>query len=443
MNALENLAQVSIRLAEPGFLLRVSGAVSEVTPTAYRARGLSRFGRLGDCVAIEGGGSRRHGEIVRIEADCVTIKPFATTADVGLGSRVAKAERVTISPAASWKGRILDAMGEPIDGCGPLAAGNSRRPIHAEPPAALGRGRVKDALKSGVRVIDIFTPLCHGQRIGIFAGSGVGKSTLLGMLAASKGFDTVVIGLVGERGREVREFIEESLGANRSIAVTVVATGDESAMMRQMAPLTATTVAEYFRDRGDRVLLMIDSITRYAHAARDVALSAGEPAVARGYAPSVFSSLPRLLERAGPGLEGGGSITGIFSVLIDGDDHNDPVADCIRGTLDGHIVLDRAIADAARYPAINVLGSISRLAHQIWTPDQRLLAGKLRAMIARYEDSRDLRLMGGLQTGADPDLDQAVLLTPIIYEALTQLPHAPASTDAFRELAEALNRTRS
>ena len=447
MTALARLAEASARLAAPGALLRIGGSVTEVTPTTYRARGLSTFAKLGDCVTLDGSTARRHGEIVRIDADSVTIKPYATTSDVRLGAAVAKTDGVTMAPASSWRGRIIDALGEPVDGLGPLETGERRLPIHADPPPALDRGRVTQPLKSGVRLIDIFTPICHGQRIGIFAGSGVGKSTLLGMLAASKGFDTVVIALVGERGREVREFIEDSLGANRPLAVTVVATGDESAMMRQMAPLTAMTIAEYFRDRGDKVLLMVDSVTRYAHAARDVALSAGEPAVARGYAPSVFTNLPRLLERAGPGTQGKdgaqtGSITGIFSVLVDGDDHNDPVADCIRGTLDGHIVLDRAIADAARYPAINVLGSISRLAQHVWTPDQRQLVGRLRAMISRFEDTRDLRLMGGLQTGVDADLDQAVMLTPIIYEALMQAPNSPASTDAFRELAEALSRTR-
>ena len=451
MSALDQLAATSARIGAPGALLRICGTITEVTPTTYRARGLSAFTRLGDCVALDGAaddcGIARHGEIVRIDPESVVIKPFGTTADIALGATVLKTDRVAIAPAASWKGRIVDAMGRPVDGGGPLETGAAWRSIHAEPPAALDRGRVKAPLKSGVRLIDIFTPLCHGQRIGIFAGSGVGKSTLLGMLAAAKGFDTVVIALVGERGREVREFIEDSLGANRPLAVTVVATGDESAMMRQMAPLTAMTIAEFFRDRGERVLLMVDSVTRFAHAARDVALAAGEAPVARGYPPSVFTNLPKLLERAGPGAEktqtgASGSITGIFAVLVDGDDHNDPVADCIRGTLDGHIVLDRAIADAARYPAINVLGSISRLAHHVWTPDQRALVGKLKAMIARFEDTRDLRLMGGLQTGADPDLDQAVTLTPVIYDALAQAPNSPASTDAFRELAETLSRTR-
>jgi flagellum-specific ATP synthase len=442
MRALERLAETSARIAAPGALMRVAGTVTEVTPTAYRVRGLSPFARLGDCVTLPQGNGQRHGEIVRIDPDTVMVKPYATTNDVELGTAVAKAERLTISPAVSWKGRVIDALGNPIDGAGTPPLGPDRFSINAEPPPALDRGRVKEAVKTGVRVLDIFTPLCHGQRIGIFAGSGVGKSTLLGMLAAAKGFDTVVIALVGERGREVREFIEDSLGPNRPIAVTVVATGDESAMMRQMAPLTAMTIAEFFRDRGERVLLMVDSVTRFAHASRDIALAAGEAPVARGYPPSVFTNLPRLLERAGPGAKDKGSITGIFTVLVDGDDHNDPVADCVRGTLDGHIVLDRAIADAARYPAVNVLSSISRLSNQIWTPDQRTLVNKLRAMISRYEDTRDLRMMGGVQVGADPELDQAVLLTPIIYEALGQGPGGPVSSDAFRELAEALSRTR-
>src|SRR5918912_4163878 len=201
------------------------------------------------------------------------------------------------------------------------------------------RARVHKPLHTGVKAIDLFTPLCQGQRIGIFAGSGVGKSTLLTMLAKCEGFDTIVVALVGERGREVREFLEGPIQASQHKAVMVVSTGDESPMMRRQAPRTAVSIAEYFRDCGDSVLLIVDSVTRYAHAARDVALAAGEPAVARGYAPSVFSDLPKLLERAGPGEEGKGSITGIFSVLVDGDDHNDPIADTIRGTLDGHIVL--------------------------------------------------------------------------------------------------------
>lgn len=441
MLALQKLVDAAARINTRGTLVQISGVVGEVTPTAYRVNGLSRFVKLGDCVSLEPGG-RRHGEIVRIDNGGTTVKPFDSTAEVGLGISVFLADPVSLAPDVSWKGRVINALGEPVDGGGPLRLGAHFYSAEAEPPPALSRGRVKKPLKTGVRIIDIFTPICAGQRIGIFAGSGVGKSTLLGMLAGCKGFDTVVIALVGERGREVREFMEESLGANRALAITVVATGDESSMMRQMAPRTATTIAEYFRDQGHSVLLMVDSVTRFAHAARDVALAAGEPAVARGYAPSVFTSLPKLLERAGPGEEGKGSITGIYSVLVDGDDHNDPIADAIRGTLDGHVVLDRAIGDAGRYPAISVLASISRLAQQVWSPEERNLVNRLRSMIARFEETRDLRLMGGFQQGADPELDQAVALVPIIYDAMIQSPHTPTSTDAFRELAEALGKAR-
>jgi flagellum-specific ATP synthase len=243
---------------------------------------------------------------------------------------------------------------------------------------------------------------------------------------------------VGERGREVRDFVEETMKDNLERTIIVVATGDESAMLRRQAPATAMTLAEHFRDRGEQVLLIVDSITRYAHACREVALAAGEPPVARGYAPSVFGDIPKLLERAGPGEDGFGSITGVFSVLVDGDDHNDPVADSVRGTLDGHIVLDRAIAEQGRYPPVNVLGSISRLAHHVWTSEQRNLVVRLRALVARYEDTRDLRLLGSYQPGSDPELDQAVNLVPRIYEFVRQSPGAPLTTAVFKELAEAL-----
>jgi flagellum-specific ATP synthase len=290
-----------------------------------------------------------------------------------------------------------------------------------------------------VRVIDIFTPLCFGQRLGVFAGSGVGKSTLLAMLAGADAFDTVVVALIGERGREVREFLEDTLGAtNMAKTVAVVATSDESAMMRRRAPDTAMRVAEYFRDRGDRVLLILDSITRFAHALREVATGTGEPPVARGYPASVFTELPRLLERAGPGAEGAGSITAIISVLVDGDDHNDPIADSVRGILDGHVVLDRAIAEQGRLPSVDPLASISRLAGRAWTPEQRVLVTQLKAMIARFEDTRDIRLLGAYQAGADPELDLAVTQVPVIYEALRQSPSDPASADAFSDLARHL-----
>jgi flagellum-specific ATP synthase len=343
-----------------------------------------------------------------------------------------------LNPAPDWKGRVINALGEPIDDRGSLTRGEMPIAIDRSPPAAMTRARVRQPLKTGVRVIDLFTPLCQGQRVGIFAGSGVGKSTILSMIAQAAAFDTVVLALVGERGREVREFLEGPLAANRARAIAVVSTGDESPMMRRLALPAALAIAEYFRDRGDQVLLIADSVTRYAHAARDVAMAAGEPAVSRGYTPSVFSDLPRILERAGPGAEGTGTITGVFAVLVDGDDHNDPVADAIRGTLDGHVVLDRAIADQGRYPAVNVLASISRLAQLCWTAEQRNLVSQLKTMIARFEDTRDLRLMGGYHPGNDTELDRAVVMVPRIYDALRQDPAAKPSTDVFAELAQVL-----
>jgi len=438
MNALERLRTHVDAALEELSPVRVGGVVREVSPTHFRVAGISQFVKLGERVGFETESGLRTGEVIRFDDRGAIVKPFDAVCDAGIGTRAFCLGALALSPDAAWKGRVINALGAPLDGQGALPRGTSRMPLDRDPPPAMTRARVGKALRTGVRAVDLFTPICDGQRIGIFAGSGVGKSTLLSMLAGCKGFDTVVVALVGERGREVREFLEGPLAASRGRAVVVVSTSDESPMMRRLAPQTALAVAEYFRDAGEKVLLIVDSVTRYAHAARDVALAAGEPAVARGYAPSVFSTLPKLLERAGPGPDGTGSITGVFSVLVDGDDHNDPVADAIRGTLDGHIVLDRAIADQGRFPAINVLGSISRLAGEVWTDAERDLVQQLKAMIARFEDTRDLRLMGGYQAGADPDLDQAVVSVPRIYDALRQDPRATPSTDAFAELAAAL-----
>jgi flagellum-specific ATP synthase len=422
--------------------IRVGGVVTQVTPAYFRISGLSRHLKLGQCVSFASAKGEELGEVVRVDESGATIKPFDATLKTGLGEVAWRHGFLSLRPHPSWKGRAVNALGMPIDGGGPLVEGERTLSYDREPPAAMLRQRVRAPLKTGVRVLDLFTPLCAGQRIGIFAGSGVGKSTLLSMLTRSRGFDTVVLALVGERGREVREFLEDALQQNRGRAITVVSTGDESPMMRRLAPKTALTIAEAFRDAGENVLLIVDSVTRFAHATREVALAAGEAPVARGYTPSVFSELPKLLERAGPGEEGTGSITGVFSVLVDGDDHNDPIADSIRGTLDGHIVLERAIADQGRYPAVNVMTSVSRLAQAVWTPEQRKLVMKLRAMIAHFEETRDLRLMGGYQAGADPELDKAIEIVPRLYEVLKQSLEDAASADAFQEIARALTETK-
>ncbi len=417
--------------------LSISGAVSEVFPSHFRVEGLSQFLRLDDCVLIEGAERSTFGQTIRIGREGALVKSFETNAGVGLAARVFRVGPIEIAPCPAWKGRVLDALARPIDDAGPLPLGDALRRLEAPPPRAMSRARIGTPAPTGVRAIDAFTPLCLGQRVGVFAGSGVGKSTLLAMMSRSGAFDAVIICLVGERGREVRDFLDEALGGGASKVVTIVATGDESPMMRRLAPLTATSIAEYFRDAGASVLLIMDSVTRYAHALREIALAAGEPPAANGFAPSVFADLPRLLERAGPGAADEGTITAIYSVLVDGDDHNDPIADCIRGALDGHIVLERGIAEQGRFPAINVLKSISRLADRVWRPGDREIVSALRSLIAQYEDTKDLRLLGGYQAGADPALDRAVELAPKLYRLLAQTPDAPQSADAIGEILQA------
>jgi len=434
--ALEALERLIGNYSQASKLVRPGGKVTEVSATQYVVRGLSERACIGDIVEHHTPRGNRSGEIVRITAGEVYVSPFDSTADLAVGAAVFNRGPLELLPDDSWRGRVTDALGRPIDG-GPGLLGG--KPSSSTRPPAMTRQRVDAAFRTGVRVIDVFTPICYGQRIGVFAGSGVGKSTLLAMLAAADTFDTAVIALVGERGREVREFIEDTLGpVNLAKSVAIVSTSDESAMMRRRAPLTAMAVAEHFRDQGHRVLLIVDSVTRFAHALREVATAAGEPPVARGYPASVFTELPKLLERAGPGANGQGSITAIISVLVDGDDHNDPVADSVRGILDGHVVLDRAIAEQGRFPAVNPLASISRLAPRAWSTGERDLVLRLRSMISRYEDTRDIRLLGAYTPGTDPDLDLAVRQVPLIYDALVQTPENGRSPDPFGDIARHL-----
>jgi flagellum-specific ATP synthase len=435
--ALHAVERTLSRFGSDRMLLRCGGRIDEISPSHYRVRGMSLNARLGDVVEHRSTSGLRTGEVVRIGPDETLIAPYDRNPDAGIGDQVFIRTGRGAAPHSSWRGRVIDALGRPVDGKGFLSAGMDVAP--AIPPSAMARQRVATGFMTGVRVIDIFTPICFGQRLGIFAGSGVGKSTLLAMLASADAFDTVVVALVGERGREVREFLEDTIGPQcLGKTVAVVATSDESAMMRRRAPDMAMRVAEHFRDQGHRVLLVLDSITRFAHALREVAIGIGEPPVARGYPASVFTDLPKLLERAGPGVDGAGSITAILSVLVDGDDHNDPVADSIRGILDGHVVLSRAIAEQGRYPPVDPLASISRLAPKAWTKEQRILVTRLRSMIARFEDTRDIRLLGAYQPGADPDLDLSVRQVPFIYEALTQTPQDATSADPFADLARHL-----
>jgi flagellum-specific ATP synthase len=360
-------------------------------------------------------------EVVGFRGGRALMMPFGPLEGVGLGCRaLIGASQPVIRPHAAWLGRVVNAVGEPIDGKGPLPQGFAAYPLRAAPPPAHTRRRVSGKVDLGVRAINTFTTVCRGQRMGIFAASGVGKSVLLSMLAKFTASDINVIGLIGERGREVQEFIEDNLGEEGlKRTVVVVATSDESPLMRRQAAYLTLALSEYFRDEDKNVLCMIDSITRFAQAQREIGLSAGEPPATKGYTPTVFAELPKLLERAGPG-SGEGTITGLFTVLVEGDDHDEPVADAVRATIDGHIVLDRAIAERGRYPAINVLRSISRTMPNCNNPDENTLVTRARGLIARYEDMADMIRLGAYRKGSDPETDEAVAYHDALESFLTQ-----------------------
>jgi flagellum-specific ATP synthase len=327
-------------------------------------------------------------------------------------------------------GRVLDGLGRPLDDGEELPAGRVRS-ADGSPPDPLDRPRIRERVGLGVRVLDGMVPCGRGQRLGIFAGSGVGKSSLLGMIARSTTADINVICLVGERGREVREFIERDLGDAIERSVVVVATSDQPALVRIKAALTATSIAEHFRDRGNDVLLMMDSVTRFAMAQREVGLAIGEPPATRGYTPSVFALLPKLLERSGRSPHG--SITGLYTVLVDGDDMNEPIADAVRSILDGHIVLTRELAHAGHYPAIDVLQSVSRLVDEISARDVAAAAQVVRSLLAAWHDKRDLVAIGAYEAGSDPLVDRAISLKPAIDAFLRQAVDAPSTTEEADE----------
>ncbi len=442
LDPLRRIAQLSAGVAATPSQIRVGGAVNAIWPHHVRVAGLRQVAKVGMTIEVEAGSEREFGQIVELGTDGAVIKLFSSGLQIGLGASAWIQDDLSLRPDRSWCGRIINPVGVSIDGLSPLVDGSKAYAIDGPPIPPLSLDRVSEPIRTGVKAIDLFTPICAGQRIGIFAGSGVGKSTLVSMITRSQRFAVIVVALVAERSREVREFIEDVIGDQRHRSIVVVSPSSDNAMMRTLAAKSATTIAEYFRDCGDDVLLVVDSITRYAHALREVAVGAGEAPVARGYAPSVFTQLPKLLERAGPGTPTTGSITGIYSVLVDGEDHNEPVADTVRGVLDGHIVLDRAIADQGRYPAINLLTSLSRLAPLAWTPEQATIVRRLRALVARYEETRDLRAIGAYRPGHDVELDQAVLLAPLILKLCTQMAHDPICVDVFAELSAVLSSTR-
>lgn len=358
-------------------------------------------------------------EVVGFREGYVLLMPLGETKGIGPGCQVVSAQKVLqVKVGPELLGRVIDGLGNPIDGKGPILC-QKEYPIQADPPAPLERPVIKDSLYVGVRAIDGLITMGQGQRIGIMAGSGVGKSTLLSMIARNTEADISVIALVGERGREVKEFIERDLGEEGlKRSVVVVATSDKPALVRIKGALTATAIAEYFRDRGRKVVLMMDSVTRFAMAQREVGLTVGEPPATRGYTPSVFALLPRLLERAGTSAKG--SITGIYTVLVDGDDMNEPIADAVRSILDGHIVLSRNIAAQNHFPAIDVLASVSRVMSAVVPKEHMEANRKLRALMAVYKEAEDLIHIGAYVKGSSPKIDEAVQKIDAINDFLCQ-----------------------
>jgi flagellum-specific ATP synthase len=382
-------------------------------------------------------------EVVGFSGANAVLMPFAGLEGVRRGCRAVIANAAGfVRPSHAWLGRVVNAMGEPIDGKGPLPQGTSPYAYRALPPPAHARRRVGPPLDLGVRALNTFLTCCRGQRMGIFAGSGVGKSVLLSMLARNVDADVSVIGLVGERGREVQEFLQDDLGPEGlARSVVVVATSDEPALMRRQAAFLTLAIAERFRDDGQDVLCLMDSVTRFAMAQREIGLSAGEPPTAKGYTPTVFTELPRLLERAGPGT-GEGSITGIFTVLVDGDDHNEPVADAVRGILDGHIVMERAIAERGRYPAINILKSVSRTMPRSADPGFIPVITKARQMMATYADMEELIRLGAYRAGSSTEVDEAIRLHDPLESFLRQAKdEATGLGDGYQMLAQIIAST--
>lgn len=399
--------------------IKLMGQVTDVIGLTIEAQGPPC--QLGDLCYIRRrqGGAEIPAEVVGFRRERVLLMPLGDVAGISPGCDVLAAERplgVRVGPALL--GRVIDGLGRPLDGKGTLR-GEDEYNLHAAPPAPLARRRISRMLPVGVKAIDGMLTCGGGQRIGIMAGSGVGKSTLLGMITRNTEADVAVVALVGERGREVREFIERDLGdAGLQRAVVVVATSDQPALVRIKAAFTATAVAEYFRDQGRDVMLLMDSITRFAMAQREVGLSIGEPPATRGYTPSVFALLPRLLERAGTGPQG--SITGMYTVLVEGDDMNEPVADAVRSILDGHIVLSRRLAAAGHYPAIDISYSVSRVMPDVVSKEHRQAAQNMRALLATYHRAEDLINLGAYNAGSNPQIDQAIQALPDIQAFLRQ-----------------------
>ena len=403
--------------------LRHEGKVAQVIGLVVESFGPPAS--MGELAHIDCGDGRVvPAEVVGFREDRLLLMPLGTMEGIKPGSPVvATGRQLYVNVGPELLGRVLDGLGNPIDGKGPITHA-VRAPLEAPPPNPLTRQRIKTPLPMGVRAMDGLLTCGQGQRLGIFAGSGVGKSTLLGMIAREAKADMNVIALIGERGREVREFLERDLGEEGlARSVVVVATSDQPALQRLKGAFVATAIAEHFRDQGANVILMMDSVTRFAMAQREVGLAIGEPPATKGYTPSVYAMLPKLLERAGTAEQG--AITALYTVLVEGDDTNEPIADTVRGILDGHIILSRDLAAQNHYPAIDILGSVSRVMTEIVPPEHLRAAGGLREMLAVYREARDLINIGAYQPGSNPQIDRAIALVPKINAFLKQAVNEP------------------
>lgn len=417
---------------------RVFGKVKAIQGMLVEIGGVQSFLSVGDrCTLIGRRGERVQCEVVGFRDDRALAMPFSALDGIGLDSAAEVGESNSVAyPDNGWLGRVVNAFGEPLDGKGPLSRGAVGYPVKRPAPPAHARGRVAGKIDLGIKSLNSFVTCCRGQRMGIFSASGVGKSILMSMLARYSHADVIVIGLIGERGREVKEFLEEDLGSEGlARSVLVVATSDESPLMRRQAAYMTMAVAEYFRDQGKDVLCLMDSVTRFAMAQREIGLSAGEPPASKGYTPTVFAELPKLLERAGPGT-GTGTITAMFAVLVEGDDHNEPISDAVRGIVDGHIVLDRAIAQRNRYPAINILRSVSRTMPDCNTEDQNILINKARSLMVTYEDMSELIRLGAYRKGSDVAVDEAIRYHDALEAFLSQNKNESFTLDdSYTQLA--------
>ena len=444
-----------LSIAEP---MQVSGRVTRVAGLVMEAVGL-KLPVGSACTIPLPNGSQLEAEVVGFAGDHLYLMPQSDVEGIVPGARVFPAEVIPTLPGLgqvnhprrrpsdrtrhlpvgeALLGRVLDSNGRPLDGLGPLKT-SATAPLSNRVANPLSRAPITDILDVGVRAINSMLTVGRGQRMGLFAGSGVGKSVLLGMMARYTSADVIVVGLIGERGREVKEFIEQILGEEGlTRAVVVAAPADTPPLMRMQGAAYATSISEHFRDQGKNVLLIMDSLTRYAMAQREIALAIGEPPATKGYPPSVFAKLPALVERTGNGKPGGGSITAFYTVLTEGDDQQDPIADAARAILDGHIVLDRALAESGHYPAIDIEQSISRAMHVITSPAHQELSRRLKKLYSRYARSRDLINVGAYAAGTDPLLDEAIRLQGAMEAFLQQDIHERANVESSLAALEAL-----